>query len=77
MSAWQSRLDAKDKEKQALIDDLKAVANKPTKQNLEAVFKRYQKLIRRLSKAGGQIDAARAALAELDALVASLLGRNG
>lgn len=38
------------------------------KQNLEAIFKRYQKLIRRLSKAGGQIDAARAALAELDAL---------
>jgi predicted ribosome quality control (RQC) complex YloA/Tae2 family protein len=42
------------------------------KQNLEAVFKRYQKLIRRLSKAGGQIDAARAALAELDALAAEV-----
>ncbi len=42
------------------------------KQNLEAVFKRYQKLIRRLSKAGGQIDAARAALADLDALAAEV-----
>ncbi len=38
------------------------------KQNLEALFKRYQKLIRRLAKAGGQIDAARAALTALIAL---------
>lgn len=38
------------------------------KQNLEALFKRYQKLIRRLAKAGGQIDAARASLASLVAL---------
>jgi len=35
--------------------------------NLEAIFKRYQKLIRRLAKAGGQIDVARAGF---DALVA-------
>jgi len=44
----------------------------PARQNLEALFKRYQKLIRRLSKAGGQIDAARAALAELVALEAEV-----
>lgn len=38
------------------------------KQNLEALFKRYQKLIRRLAKAGGQIDAARESLRALVAL---------
>ncbi|MEZ4282005.1 MAG: NFACT RNA binding domain-containing protein [Myxococcota bacterium] len=43
------------------------------KGNLEAIFKRYQKLIRRLSKAGGQIDAARASLEALDRLVAEVL----
>jgi predicted ribosome quality control (RQC) complex YloA/Tae2 family protein len=32
---------------------------KSPKQNLEAIFKRYQKLLRRLAKAGGQVDAAR------------------
>jgi predicted ribosome quality control (RQC) complex YloA/Tae2 family protein len=32
---------------------------KSPKQNLEATFKRYQKLLRRLTKAGGQVDAAR------------------
>lgn len=42
------------------------------KQNLEALFKRYQKLIRRLAKAGGQIDAARAALDALAALEAEV-----
>lgn len=42
------------------------------KGNLEAIFKRYQKLIRRLSKAGGQIDAARASLEALDRLVAEV-----
>jgi predicted ribosome quality control (RQC) complex YloA/Tae2 family protein len=36
--------------------------------NLEAIFQRYQKLIRRLVKAGGQIDAARAELAAIVAL---------
>jgi len=36
--------------------------------NLEAIFKRYQKLVRRLAKAGGQIDAAREALREWLAL---------
>lgn len=36
--------------------------------NLEAIFKRYQKLIRRLSKAGGQIDEARAQWGRLSAL---------
>ena len=42
------------------------------KQNLEALFKRYQKLIRRLAKAGGQIDAAREALDSLVALEAEV-----
>ncbi len=44
------------------------------KQNLEALFKRYQKLIRRLSKAGGQVDAAREALSALAALEAEVEG---
>ncbi|MFO0691400.1 MAG: NFACT RNA binding domain-containing protein [Myxococcota bacterium] len=44
----------------------------PARQNLEALFKRYQKLIRRLTKAGGQIDAAREALAALVALEAEV-----
>lgn len=47
------------------------------KQNLEALFKRYQKLIRRLSKAGGQIDAARDALSALVALEAEVEGAGG
>jgi predicted ribosome quality control (RQC) complex YloA/Tae2 family protein len=38
------------------------------RENLAAIFKRYQKLLRRLTKAGGQIDSAHAALAGLDAL---------
>lgn len=38
------------------------------KANLEAIFKRYQKLLRRLTKAGGQIETAREALAALDSL---------
>jgi len=45
------------------------------KQNLDATFKRYQKLIRRLSKAGGQVDEARVwceRLAELEARLAAL-----
>ena len=35
-------------------------------ENLEATFKRYQKLIRRLTKAGAQADEARAAVEALD-----------
>jgi predicted ribosome quality control (RQC) complex YloA/Tae2 family protein len=38
------------------------------KQNLDAIFKRYQKLLRRLTKAGGQIDSARSHLETLEAL---------
>jgi predicted ribosome quality control (RQC) complex YloA/Tae2 family protein len=38
------------------------------RENLEAIFKRYQKLLRRLAKAGGQIDAARESLKRLEAL---------
>ena len=43
VSAWQSKLDAKDKEKQALIDDLKAVKEKPTKKDLEAIINKHSK----------------------------------
>jgi predicted ribosome quality control (RQC) complex YloA/Tae2 family protein len=38
------------------------------RENLDAIFKRYQKLLRRLTKAGGQIDSAREALAAIEAL---------
>ena len=38
------------------------------KANLEAIFKRYQKLLRRLTKAGGQIEEAQARLEALEAL---------
>jgi predicted ribosome quality control (RQC) complex YloA/Tae2 family protein len=44
------------------------------KANLEAIFKRYQKLLRRLTKAGGQIDAAREGLEGLDALAQEIEG---
>jgi predicted ribosome quality control (RQC) complex YloA/Tae2 family protein len=48
------------------------------KENLELTFKRYQKLLRRLTKAGGQVDAARVwcdQLASLEAEVAALAAR--
>ena len=45
------------------------------KQNLEATFKRYQKLIRRLAKAGAQSEEARAGLAALTALEDELSAR--
>ena len=38
------------------------------KDNLAATFKRYQKLLRRLTKAGGQIESARETLQKLEAL---------
>lgn len=38
------------------------------KANLEAIFKRYQKLLRRLAKAGGQVDVAQTNLESLEAL---------
>ncbi|MEE8164743.1 MAG: NFACT RNA binding domain-containing protein [Myxococcota bacterium] len=44
------------------------------KANLEAIFRRYQKLLRRLTKAGGQIDAARESLERLDALADEVEG---
>jgi predicted ribosome quality control (RQC) complex YloA/Tae2 family protein len=44
------------------------------RENLAAIFKRYQKLLRRLTKAGGQIDSARAALERLDVLSAEIEG---
>ncbi|MDG2051965.1 MAG: NFACT RNA binding domain-containing protein [Myxococcota bacterium] len=42
------------------------------KENLEILFKRYQKFLRRLTKAGGQIDAARASCDALAVLVGQL-----
>ena len=41
-------------------------------ENLKAIFKRYQKLVRRLTKAGGQFDAAHDRHASLQALQAEL-----
>jgi len=43
---------------------------KSPKANLEATFKRYQKLLRRLTKAGGQVDPAREWLEEIQDLSA-------
>jgi|Marorgknorr_s2lv_3_1036020.scaffolds.fasta_scaffold03634_2 predicted ribosome quality control (RQC) complex YloA/Tae2 family protein len=37
-------------------------------QNLARIFKRYQKLVRRLTKAGGQVDEARARVASVEAM---------
>lgn len=42
------------------------------KANLEAIFGRYQKLIRRLTKAGGQVEAAREGLREIEALASEV-----
>ena len=42
------------------------------KANLEAIFKRYQKLLRRLTKAGGQVDAAQEAVRSLERLEAEV-----
>lgn len=45
---------------------------KSPKENLEAIFKRYQKLLRRLTKAGGQVDGARGSVEAITALEAEL-----
>ena len=42
------------------------------KSNLEAIFKRYQKLLRRLTKAGGQVDSAKVKLESLRGLSAEV-----
>ncbi|HEB88960.1 MAG TPA: hypothetical protein ENI85_05275, partial [Deltaproteobacteria bacterium] len=44
------------------------------KQNLQAIFKRYQKLVRRLTKAGGQVETTRENLRALEALEAEIRG---
>ncbi|MEM9175950.1 MAG: NFACT RNA binding domain-containing protein [Myxococcota bacterium] len=41
---------------------------KSPKENLDAIFKRYQKLLRRLTKAGGQVDGAQEAIDRMRAL---------
>jgi len=43
------------------------------RENLNAIFKRYQKLLRRLTKAGGQIESARETLQTLEALEAEVV----
>ncbi|MCH2187189.1 NFACT family protein, partial [Myxococcota bacterium] len=45
---------------------------KTPKENLKALFKRYQKFVRRLTKAGGQVDAARSSCEALAGLMAEL-----
>jgi len=42
-NAWQSKLEAKDREKQTIIDDLKAIKEKPTKKGLEDIIKKNGK----------------------------------
>lgn len=42
-SAWQTRLDKKDKEKADLIADIKAVKDKPTKKQLEDLLTKHEK----------------------------------
>ena len=42
-NAWREKLDAKDREKQALLDDLKAVKDKPNKKNLEEIILKHGK----------------------------------
>lgn len=42
-NGWQSKLDAKDTEKQALLDDLNAVKGKPTKKGLEDIINKHDK----------------------------------
>lgn len=41
VSAWQTKLDAKDKERQALLDDLKSAKDKPTKAAIEAIINKH------------------------------------
>jgi len=43
VNAWQQKLDAKDREKQSLLDDLKAVKDKPAKKDLEAIINKHSK----------------------------------
>ena len=45
---------------------------KNPKENLEAIFKRYQKLLRRLTKAGGQVDQAQKTVDGLEAIARDL-----
>lgn len=42
-SAWQDKLDAKEREKQALLDDVKAIKDKPTKAVLDAIISKHSK----------------------------------
>ena len=42
-SAWQDKLDDKDKEKKALLDDLKAVKDKPSKKQITDIIDKHSK----------------------------------
>ncbi len=42
-SAWQDKLEAKEREKQTILNDLKAVKDKPTKAALEAIINKHSK----------------------------------
>lgn len=42
-NAWRDKLDAKAREKQALMDDLKAVKEKPNKKELEGIINKHEK----------------------------------
>lgn len=40
-NGWQKKLDAKESEKQAILDDLKAIKDKPTKAGLESIINKH------------------------------------
>lgn len=42
-SAWRDKLDAKDREKQALLDDLKTIKDKPTKKGIDDLLLKHGK----------------------------------
>ena len=42
-SAWQDKLDAKEKEKKAILDDLKAVKDKPSKKQITDIIDKHSK----------------------------------
>ena len=42
-SAWQAKVDAGDKERRALLDDLKSIGEKPSKKDIEAIIKKHTK----------------------------------
>lgn len=43
INGWQTKLDAKDAEKKAILDDLVKIKDKPSKQNLGAIINKHGK----------------------------------